>query len=157
MDGRQNKIAIVHPFLIRVDAMKTETKPKTKITTEHLVSLDCTKEENKIKLNKFLWKVKPVAKLAEREGIKTNGKLSVELLENALMGICEHYGYNLQGIEAYRETNRKNKKVFQFWHMGLLNSERKWIGTVNGITLWEVVAKSIIKIYADIVKGRNEK
>lgn len=38
MDGRQNKIAIVHPFLIRVDAMKTETKPKTKITTEHLVS-----------------------------------------------------------------------------------------------------------------------
>lgn len=110
--------------------MKTETKPKTKITTEHLVSLDCTKEENKIKLNKFLWKVKPVAKLAEREGIKTNGKLPIELLENALMGICEHYGYNLQGIEAYRETNRQNKKVFQFWHMGLLNSERKWIGTV---------------------------
>lgn len=157
MDGRQNKIAIVHPFLIWVDAMKTETKPKTKITTEHLASLDCTREENKIKLNKFLWKVKPVAKLAERERIKTNGKLPIELLENALMGICEHYGYNLQGIEAYRETNRKNKKVFQFWHMGLLNSERKWIGTVNGITLWEVVAKSIIKIYADIVKGRNEK
>lgn len=157
MDGRQNTIAIVHPFLIRVDAMKTETKPKTKITTEHLVSLDCTKEENKIRLNKFLWKIKPVAKLAEREGIKTNGKLHIELLENALMGICEHYGYNLQGIEAYREEDKKNKKVFQFWHMGLLNSERQWIGTVNGITLWEVVAKSIIKIYADIVKGRNEK
>ena len=157
MDGRQNKIAIVHPFLIRVDAMKTETKPKTKITTEHLVSLDCTNEENKIKLNKFLWKVKPVAQLAECEGIKRKRKLRIELLENAMMGICEHYDYNLQGIEAYRETNRQKKKVFQFWHMGLLNSERKWIGTVNGITLWEIVAKSIIKIYADILKGRNEK
>ena len=151
------KLLLSVPFLYRWNSMKTKTKPKTKVTTEFLISLDCTKEENKARLNRFLWKIKPVAKLAEREGIETNGKLHTELLENALMGICEHYGYNLQGIEAYRETNEQNKKVFQFWHMGLLDSERKWIGTVNGITLWEVVAKSLIKIYADIMKGRNEK
>ena len=104
MDGRQNKIAIVHPFLIRVDAMKTETKPKTKITTEYLVSLDCTKEENKIKLNKFLWKVKPVAKLAEREGIKTQPKQKpekyAELLKKADAESKETDGEDWEDEEA---------------------------------------------------------
>lgn len=32
----------------------------------------------------------------------------------------------------------------------------EWFGDVNGVTLWEVVAKAIIKIYADLKKEKTE-
>ena len=113
--------------------------------------LDCTKEGNKELLNKFLWKVKPVSRILEKNNCDKTELAPIELLEQSLHGLCEHYSYSLQQIWTYNE----NKK-FIFYHMGVVRTydENKWIGDVTGKTLWEIVAKGIIKIYADI---RNER
>lgn len=125
--------------------------------TEQLIMLDCTKEGNKELLNKFLWKVKPVAKLLEKNNINKSQTAPIEILEQVIHGLCERYQYSLQQIWTYREEEK-----FTFYSLGIIrnfdkenNNCNKWIGNVTGKTLWEIVAKGIIKIYADIRRERN--
>lgn len=56
--------------------------------TDDILNLDCAKQENKNKLNIFLCKVKPVAKLMEKNNITKGEVIPIEVLEKALNGIC---------------------------------------------------------------------
>lgn len=120
--------------------------------TEDILNIDCRKEENKNVLNKFLWKVKPVVKILEKNNYTKTEIAPIELLEQCLHGIMQHYSYCMQGIETYSESGK-----FEFYTVSILKirETREWIGNVYGKTLWEVVAKTIIKIYADILKERE--
>jgi hypothetical protein len=115
--------------------------------------LDCKKEGNRELINKFLWKVKPCAKILEKNHYTRTEIAPIELLEQVLHGLCERYPYKLQQIYTYSEG-----KKFKFYHMGVIHVTDiyEWIGDVNGVTLWEVVAKAIIKIYADLKKEKTE-
>lgn len=115
--------------------------------------LDCKKEGNRELINKFLWKVKPCAKMLEKNHYTRAEIAPIELLEQVLHGLCERYPYKLQQIWTYSE-----EKKFKFYHMGVIHvtDTYEWIGDVNGVTLWEVVAKAIIKIYADLKKEKKE-
>lgn len=121
--------------------------------TEDILNLDCKKEGNRELINKFLWKVKPCAKILEKNHYTITEIAPIELLEQVLHGLCERYPYKLQQIWTYSE-----EKKFKFYHMGVIHvtDTYEWFGDVNGVTLWEVVAKAIIKIYADLKKEKTE-
>lgn len=118
--------------------------------TEDILNIDCRTEEGKKKVNSFLWKIKPIKKLNIPKGCIVD----TENLEKVLHGISIRYGYETQGFTPYYEEHKK----FVFYSSNVTkieNKERHWIGTVYGVTLWEVLAKTIIKIYSEILKEKN--
>ena len=126
--------------------------------TEDILNLDCTKGNNLEQINKFLWKVKPVARILEKNHYTKTEQAPLELLEQALHGIMLRYGYRVQGINTYYETEEGKEIEFVFYTASLLKirETREWIGNVYGKTLWETVAKTIIKVYADLKKEKEE-
>ena len=126
--------------------------------TEDILNLDCSKGNNLEQINKFLWKVKPVARILEKNHYTKTEQAPLELLEQALHGIMLRYGYRTQGINTYYETEEGKEIKFVFYTVSLLKirEEGVWIGNVYGKTLWETVAKIIIKVYADLKKERAE-
>ena len=125
--------------------------------TENILDLDCTKEENIKQINRFLWKIKPLVKILEKQGCTKAEQVPLELLEQTLQGMMAHYKYKTQGINLYFEE-QENKEVFVFYNVSVLRirKTRDWIGNVYGKTLWEVVAKLLIKIYADVKKEKEK-
>ena len=75
----------------------------------------------------------------------------LELLEQIIHGICKRYGYSQQGINEYWENGE-----FVYYNCSVLNFKREWVGYVYGKTLWELEAKLLIKIYAEIMKEKKE-
>ena len=126
--------------------------------TEDILNLDCTDGNNLEQINKFLWKVKPVARILEKNHYTKTEQAPLELLEQALHGIMLRYGYRIQGINTYYETEEGKEIEFVFYTASLLKirDTREWIGNVYGKTLWETVAKIIIKVYADLKKEKAE-
>lgn len=126
--------------------------------TEDILNLDCTKENNLEQINKFLWKVKPVARILEKNKYTKTEQAPLELLEQALHGIMLRYGYRTQGINTYYEKEENKESKFVFYTVSLLKirDTREWVGNVYGKTLWETVAKIIIKVYADLKKEKAE-
>lgn len=126
--------------------------------TEDILNLDCTDRNNLEQINKFLWKVKPVARILEKNHYTKTEQAPLELLEQALHGIMLRYGYRIQGINTYYETEEGKEIEFVFYTASLLKirDTREWIGNVYGRTLWETVAKTIIKVYADLKKEKEE-
>ena len=134
----------VHPFLL-----------EGKMKTYDILNLDCTKQENIKTLNRFLWKIKPIARMLEKEQCTKTQMIPLELLEKALHGFCIRYGYFHQGFHTYyeyekQEDGTRTNKKFVFYHASVITPDRQWIGEVYGKTLWEITAKTIIKIYAHI-------
>ena len=126
--------------------------------TDDILNLDCTDGNNLEQINKFLWKVKPVARILEKNHYTKTKQAPLELLEQALHGIMLRYGYRIQGINTYYETEESKEIEFVFYTASLLKirETREWIGNVYGKTLWETVAKTIIKVYADLKKEKEE-
>lgn len=115
--------------------------------TDEILYLDCTKQENVQKLNKMLYKIKPIAKKAGC------GIVPVETLEDALKGICKRYDYRIQYIYPYYEDG-----VFVMYTISIIkkeNDSNKWKGSLTSKTIWELLAKSIVKIYAEVMKERK--
>ena len=125
--------------------------------TEDILNLDCTDGNNLEQINKFLWKVKPVARILEKNHYTKTKQAPLELLEQALHGIMLRYGYKIQGINTYYEEGEGKEIEFVFYTASLLKirDTREWIGNVYGKTLWETVAKTIIKVYADLKKEKE--
>ena len=126
--------------------------------TEDILNLDCTDGNNLEQINKFLWKVKPVARILEKNHYTKTKQAPLELLEQALHGIMLRYGYRIQGINTYYETEEGKEIEFVFYTASLLKirDTREWVGNVYGKTMWETVAKIIIKVYADLKKEKAE-
>lgn len=126
--------------------------------TEDILNLDCTKGNNLEQINKFLWKVKPVAKILEKNNYTKTEQAPLELLEQALHGIMLRYGYRTQGVNSYYEEIGDKGKRFVFYTVSVLKTREtsEWIGNVYGKTMWETVAKIIIKVYADLKKEKAE-
>lgn len=124
--------------------------------TEDILNLDCTKGNNLEQINKFLWKVKPVARILEKNHYTKTEQAPLELLEQVLHRILLRYGYRTQGINTYYETGEDKESRFVFYSVSMLKIREtsEWIGNVYGKTMWEAVAKIIIKVYADLKKEK---
>lgn len=120
--------------------------------TEEILNIDCRKEEGRKKINSFLWKIKPVTKLKIPKGCM----LAVEDIEKVLHGISIHYGYVIKQIAPYYE-NGEQFIFFKGEVMRKRNETNEWCGTVYGKTMWELLAKALIKIYSEIKKEKAGK
>ena len=97
--------------------------------TEDILNLDCTKGNNLEQINKFLWKVKPVARILEKNHYTKTEQAPLELLEQALHGIMLRYGYRTQGINSYYEEKEDKGNRFVFYTVSVLKTRetREWI------------------------------
>lgn len=120
--------------------------------TEDILNIDAEKEEGKKTLNKFLWKIKPVKVKALKQNVSKSVYMPLELIETAIHGLCSHYGYRTQGIGSYFDSD-----VFQFYTTCVMDEKRQWLGNVYGKTLWEIEAKTLIKIYGLILEQKKGK
>jgi len=120
--------------------------------TGDILLLDCSKKENIEILNKVLHKIKPIKKMCG------DNKPTIEQLEKAIHMIANRYGYRTQQIWFFDKEEVGKNAEFQLYSMGIVdkNNGYKWIGNVTGITLWELIAKGIIKIYGDIKRKERE-
>ena len=98
-----------------------------------------------------MWKIKPAKKLFEKNNYTKTQLIPLELIEQLVHGICKRYGYSQQGIKEYWENDD-----FIYYNCSVLNSKREWVGYVYGKTLWEIEAKLLIKVYAEIMKEKKE-
>lgn len=112
--------------------------------TEEILNLDCRKENQKALLCKFLKKI-PYA-----EG--QSKIFRVKDLEDIIYNMCVWEGYRLQSIETIYST-----ESFRYV-AGIKDvNGNRWVGNTYGLTLWELLAKGIVKIYADMrEKEKNE-
>lgn len=128
---------------------------------EDVLNLDCRDGGNKSKICDFLLKIKPVQKRVTKNEVPQLG-----ILEKVFQGLCSHYGYTTQGIKPYFEEGEDYRNHFVFYQASMIRKDQvdsgkmlnTWIGYVYGVDMWEMFAKMIIKIYADIKdEERREK
>lgn len=121
--------------------------------TEDILNLDCRKEENRIKLNSFLYKVKPIQRRMEKLGKGRRAEVPMEVLEEVMQGLCLRYGYRIQHIIPSFDTDR-----FIFYNSSITKRRDTvlWVGNAYGCTMHETIAKIIVKIYADIRKEQEK-
>lgn len=118
--------------------------------TDEILNLDCTKSCNMTKLNRFLYKIPAVLKHAEKKSEEEFPLIDFKVLEECFNKYHADMGYSQQGIKHYYEDG-----VFIYYHLSLTKRVEnlvKWKGNVYGKTLWELFAKTLIKIYDDIIK-----
>lgn len=118
--------------------------------TDEILNLDCDKEENKQIINRFLWKIKPCAKLLEKNSYTKTEYAPIELLEKVLHGFYKRYTYKIQSMFPYYEDGK-----FIFYNVSILKGN-EWKGNVYAKTSWEMYAKTLIKIYSEIRKESKE-
>lgn len=121
------------------------------MSARDMMELDCTKGGNKVFLSELLWKLKPIQNVAKKNNIKAGGIVPIEILEEVLHGISIRYGYQLETITSYYETDfETNKKKFVYFCCYVTNREKKFCSNYFAKTSWGIFAKGIIRIYADI-------
>lgn len=122
--------------------------------TDDLLNLDCEKEENKQTINRFLWKIKPCAKLLEKNQYTKTEYAPIEILEKVLHGFYKRYNFKIQSMFPYYEEGR-----FIFYNISILqktDNTNEWKGNVYAKTVWEMYAKALIKMYAEIKKENRK-
>lgn len=111
--------------------------------TEQILQLDCRQEENREIVQKVLRKIKPLAKCPEGQDVP------FEMLERCLKVICEKY--NLFCRELYPDVQAGEKNIV--WRSTMIDlKDLKTIGVAYGCTLYEVLAKTVILVYAQTRK-----
>ncbi len=108
--------------------------------TEQILNLDYRKEENQEIIQKVLRKIKPLSKYSEEE------QVPIESLERTISVLTNKYEIQPQWITcSYRDT------VLGIYSCGIKTSDtHKWLGTVYGMCVYELLAKMTIKMYSEI-------
>ena len=119
--------------------------------TEDLLYVDCTKPGGIEKLKRALLKINVVRKYTN-----DGENFSIEVLEKCLHKIIFRYGYRIQWITPYYEE--ADNKGFVMWSYSLVKKENgvnEWRGSISAKSLWEMVPKGLIQVYADIKRGEK--
>lgn len=124
-----------------------------------ILSIDCRKEEGFYSLQKYVRKIPPLKK--KYEGLESSEKTSwnmngvpIDVLEKVLHQYCIRKGYQVMNIQPFYG---KNHDEFVFYTSSAKRKKGNvWIGNVYGISLYEIVVKLIIMIYADTKNPKEE-
>lgn len=115
------------------------------MTTDELLQIDCRGSDSKVILQKALNKIKPFKKY--------NNVKDVPLykLEKFIKLVCNKYGY---WVRLLPDTNSNDE--FIIWRCTIIDLENlKSICDVYGCTIYESIAKTVIKLYA-ITKNKRK-
>lgn len=111
--------------------------------TEEIINLDYRKEESKEIIQKVLRKIKPLSKYSDE-------KVPLEAIEKVVKIITEKYEIEPQWMGMFYK-----KDVRLIYSIGIKTSiSGEWLGTIYGISVYEVFAKLAIKMYAEVKSGK---
>lgn len=114
------------------------------MTTKEIINLDYREKKNQEIIQKVLRQIKPLSRYSEECDIP------FEALEKAIVVMCKKYTMRMNKLEPDVWANDKHI----IWKVWLINdSNLKTIDMIYGITLYEVFAKSAIRLYAEVKKG----
>lgn len=109
------------------------------MTTEQILALDMRVDGNREKLQKVLSKIKPFAKYE---------KVPLEMIEKLIGKMCRKYNVRVQYMFITRNDD------CDYYTLSVKRDDtHEWIGSVYGITLYEVFAKLAVMLYALVKKG----
>lgn len=121
--------------------------------TEDIMNLDCRDERNKERLFKFIFQVKPAQKILRERNCKTAKDVMtapVDMFESVIFELFK-YGYKINHIIPVIENNK-----FAVWSCTISDNNNSLIGFVYGLTIKEVLIKTVIRIYGDIKKKERK-
>ncbi len=114
------------------------------MTTKQIMNLDYRKEENQEIIQKVLRQIKPLSKYSDEYEIPFSA------LEKAIKVMCKKYCMQLRDLSPDMWSNHNHT----IWRATLINETNlKTIETIYGISLYEVFAKTAIRLYAEVKKG----
>lgn len=114
------------------------------MTTKEVMNLDYREEESKEIIQKVLRQIKPLSRYSDE------CEIPFEAIEKAIVVMVKKY--NLRVAEFMPDVRSNEEHVI--WRAMLINDTNyKMIEMVYGITLYEVFAKTAIRLYAEVKKG----
>ena len=114
------------------------------MTTNQVINLDCRIKENREIIQKVLRQIKPLSRYSDEEEIPFSA------LEKAITVMCKKYMMRINQLVPDVWANDSHT----IWRVWLINDTNlKTIDTVYGITLYEVFAKTAIRLYAEVKRG----
>lgn len=118
------------------------------MTTQQVLMLDCREEESMEIIQKVLHKITPLSKF--------KGDVPLEMVEKLIHKMVKKYFVRIQWITHTSIPYRLDEDE-QWWSISLKQDDtHAWLGSISGYTMYEVLAKTAIKIYAMVKKGELE-
>lgn len=146
----QNKMQKREPFK-KLPTVQKERRES--VGADYLLYLPCDTEQNRKIIEGFIKNLKPAQKVIK----DMNEDVTIEQLEKISQMIFKKYNYRSQGILGCYDSRTNNFFTYYVSIMHRTEESRRWIGDASGVTLWEVMAKMIIKTVDDIYKERAKK
>lgn len=114
------------------------------MTTKDVINLDYREKENQQIIQKVLRQIKPLSKYSDECDIPFSA------IEKAITVMCKKYTMRINTLSPDMHAN--NDHII--WRAWLINDTNlKTIETIHGISLYEVFAKTVIRLYAEVKKG----
>lgn len=112
--------------------------------TQEILKLDCRKEENKEILKTALCNIKPLSKYMEYE------EVPLEKIEKLIDVLTRKYEIKIGRIDMVAIQDEKT------WYQAVVvrTDNLEHLGNCYGLTIYETLAKTAIKMYSDI-KSNN--
>ena len=111
--------------------------------TNQIMNLDCRKEENKEIIQKALRQIKPLSKYK-------NDFIPFSAIEKAILVMTKKYNMHIREFVLDTWSNSHNS----IWRVVIINdNDLSVIDVIYGVTLYEVFAKSAIRMYTEVKKG----
>lgn len=108
--------------------------------TIDIISLDCRLEENKNIIQKVLKQIKPLSKYSD--------EVPLNKIVKAISVIVNKYNVDIWNIKS--DFKAGNEPIFRVE----IDIEANLYIHIYGITLYEVLAKTVIKLYSDIKQDK---
>lgn len=117
------------------------------MTTQQILNLNTrTNPGAEVTIQKALRKIKPLSKF---EGVEEN--IPLELVEKVIHTIVSKYHVGIQWIS--HESRLNIPEVY--WSVSIKTTDdHKWLGSIQGATMYELLAKTAIKLYV-LVKNEE--
>lgn len=116
------------------------------MTTGEIMNLDYREEKNQKIIQKVLKQIKPLSKYSDE------CEIPFSALEKVISVMCKKYTMRMNQLVPDVWVNNE----YTIWRAWLINDMNlKTIDTVYGASLYEVLAKCAIRLYAEVKKGIN--
>lgn len=129
-----------------------------KLTTKDILNMDCRKEKGYRTIQRALFKIpqiqKAYDKLCKEEQEEWDFRIPQEILERMLHQLSIRKKYIVMNIQPFYG---KNHDEFVFYTSSVKRiTDHVWVGSVYGVTLYEVVCKLVIMIYSDTKNPKKQ-
>lgn len=109
--------------------------------TKQVLQLDCRDPENQKLIQRVLRQIKPLSKFSVEDDIPLSA------IEKAIQVMDRKYGIGIRELEPDTSSNKEGT----IWRAKLERREDfKVLDTAYGLSIYEALAKSAIRIYAEV-------